>query len=162
MSKEDQAAYGGDDEGSKPTTPTMTPDKSFINSDGHEVEGIKLFPYTPERMWAADAMGLRYGNLSKAASLQYMNKGTYPGMEADVAIVMWLCSLKDKEEIRAARRNPDTAEDLAIEYCRSHKMVSIKQAKWWKAYDVFLEIMREVHAAYGEPKKKQEQTATAA
>jgi hypothetical protein len=151
---DEAAAYGGDEEGK---AVAITPDAAFIESDGHQVNGLKLQPYTPERMWAADAMGLRYGHLSKAASMQFIHKGTYPGMEADVAIVIWLCSLKDVEEVRAARRDPDQAEDAAITFARNNNIVSTKRNEWWDAYKVFLKIMREVHAAYGEPKKKEDQ-----
>jgi hypothetical protein len=164
MSKEDEAAYSEDD-GSKPELKVTTPDEAFIKSEGHSLNGLKLEPYTPERMWAADAMGLRWGYLSKAASKQYASKGTYPGMEGDVGIVIWLCSVTDVEEVRAARRNPDRAEPEAVKFAVANKLVSAKQKNFWDAYDVFKKIMDEVHASYGEPigagseKKTQEKKA---
>ncbi len=157
--KDDKAAYGSDS--SKPKTNTLTPDKAFIESAGHKLNGLTLQPYTPERMWAADAMGLRYGNLSTAASKQYTTKGTYPGMQGDVGIVIWLCSLTDVEEVRAARRNPDIAEAEALEFATKHKIVSGKQSAFWDAYNVFLRIMNEVHAAYGEPEKVEQKKTKA-
>lgn len=159
MSKEDEAAYGKDD-GSKQevVTEAATPDASFVNSAGHSLNGLKLEPYTPERMWAADAMGLRYGHLSKAASKQFVTKGTYPGMEGDVGIVIWLCSLTEPEEVRAARRNPDQAEAEATEFAKQHKIVSAKQNGFWDAYDIFKAIMLEIHVAYGEPSKTEKKT----
>jgi hypothetical protein len=149
---DDQAAYGKDEEGNKPKV--VTPDASFINSDGHKLGDLKLYPYTPDRMFAADAMGLRYGRLSNAAARQFVAKGTYPGMEADVVIIVWLCSLENIEEVRSARRDPDLAEDVAIEFAKTHNMVSKLQDSWWDAYKVFKSIMAEVQEAYGKPKKK--------
>src|SRR5258707_1146710 len=95
--KDDKAAYGGDDSNSPKLKAEVTPDQAFIESDGYKLNGLELRPYSPERMWAADAMQLRYGHLSQAASRQFARKNTYPGMEGDVGIVIWLCSLPDGE-----------------------------------------------------------------
>jgi hypothetical protein len=140
----------------------MTPTESFIESAGHSLNGLTLQPYTIERMWAADAMGLRYGRLSKAASRQFGTDSTYPGMNGDVAIVIWLCSLTDPEEVRAARREPGQAEELAIKFASEHKLASPKQNNFWNAYNIFLKIMGEVHTAYAEPdvEKKTEAATT--
>lgn len=159
--KDDKAAHDSDD-GGKPVIKTITPDQSFIESAGHSVNGLKLEPYTPERMWAADAMGLRYGHLSDAAAKQFARKNTYPGMEGDVGIVIWLCSLTDVDEVRAARRDPERAEGEAIVFAKTHKIITGKQSKFWDAYKVFLRIMDEVHAAYGEPESAGEQKKTKA
>jgi len=139
----------------------LTPEKAFINSADHTLNGTRLEPYTIERMWAADSMGLRWGRLSTPAAKQFAQDNTYPGMSGDVAIVMWLCSMKDMEEIRCARRDPAPAEDKAITFAEKHKIASPKQKEFWDAYRVFLDIMTEVHVAYGQPeeqKKTQNQT----
>ncbi len=155
MSKE-QTGYEDD------TPVPMTPDESFVESAGHSLNGLTLQPYTIERMWAADAMGLRYGRLSEAAARQFGLDNTYPGMNGDVAIVVWLCSLTDPEEVRSARREPGQAEDLAIKFATEHKIASPKQLQFWDAYNVFLKIMNEVHVAYSEQdiEKKTESKAT--
>lgn len=159
--KDDKAAHSSDD-GGKPVAKAITPDQSFIDSAGHSVNGLQLEPYTPERIWAADAMGLRYGNLSEAAAKQFARKGTYPGMEGDVGIVMWLCSLTNPDEVRAARRDPERAEADALTFAKDHKFLTGKQGKFWDAYKVFLRIMNEMHAAYGEPEKSEPQKKTKA
>jgi hypothetical protein len=146
------------DEGSE-----MTPTKSFIESTAHSLNGLELEPYTIERMWAADAIGLRYGRLTKAQAKQLSEDNTYPGMEADTVIVVWLCSLKDVEEVNGARRNPVQANQAAIKWAIEHKMASKLQKNFREAYRVFNTIMDEVFAAYGEPEgteKKTERKAT--
>lgn len=149
MNKDEEAAYGKD-EGA------MTPAAAFVESASHKLNSIELQPYTIERMWAADSMGLRWGRLSKQAAKQFGKETTYPGMVGDVAIIMWLCSTTDDEEIKSARRDPSPAEDKAAEFAKEHKIASSKQAEFWQAYRVFLDIMTEVHASFGEPEKKTE------
>jgi hypothetical protein len=154
--RDDKAAYGSDS--GKPRV--LTPDAAFTQSDGHHLNGLTLQPYTPERMWAADAMGIRYGKLSAVAAKQYTRTGTYPGMEGDVGIVIWLCSLTEDEEVRAARRDPEGAETEAVLFAQEHKIVSRKQSSYWDAYNIFQKIMNEIHVAYGEPAKEGEQKKT--
>ena len=155
MNKE-QTGYEPDTEG------PLTPTRAFIESAGHSLNGLELQPYTIERMWAADAMGLRYGRLSRTAVKQFHSNNTYPGMNGDVAIVIWLCSLSDPEEVRAARRNPSDAEETAIKFAEENKIASPKQKKFWDAYEVFLKIMDEIHAAYSEPEVEKKTKATKA
>lgn len=144
----DEEAYDKDD------AQPVTPEAAFIQSAGHSLNGTKLEPYTIERMWAADSMGLRWGRLSPAAAQQFAKDNTYPGMNGDTAIVMWLCSVADLDEIRCARRDPADAEDKVIAFAEKHKIASPKQTAFWEAYRVFLAIMTEVHVAFAEPEKK--------
>jgi hypothetical protein len=144
MSDED-AAYAPDEQ------PLVSPeDKSFIESAGHELNGLKLNPYTPERIWVADAIGLIYGKLSEEAITEFTQHRTYPGMAGDVPIVIWACTLSE-EEARCLRSVPQVAMKRAAEFAKKHRMVMPKQKGWWNAYNVFLQIMNEIHDAYGEP-----------
>lgn len=148
----DEEAYGPD------VPKPVTSDTSFIESAEHSLNGTKLQAYTIERQWAADSMGLRWGRLSPPAAKQFAKDNTYPGMSGDVAIIMWLCSVTDLEEVRCARRDPAEAEDKAIAFAERHKIASPKQKEFWSAYMVFLDIMTEVHVSYAEPEKKTENT----
>jgi hypothetical protein len=140
------------DEAYTPDEPQASPeDRAFIESAGHKLNGLDLQPYSPERMWAADAMGLRYGRLTKEQTDQFLEDNTYPGMEGDVGIVIWLCSLTNIQEVHSARRSPTVAINRAIKFAIEHKMVSRKQKTYWDGYEVFLKMMREIHDAYGEP-----------
>lgn len=152
--KDEEAAYGKDE------PQVMTPEAAFMESVEHKLNGTKLEAYTIERMWAADSMGLRWGRLSNSAAKQFATDNTYPGMEGDTAIIMWLCSVTDLDEIRTARRDPSPAEDKAIKFAEKHKIASKKQKEFWEAYKVFLNIMTEVHVAFGEPEKKTEKPVT--
>ena len=157
MKNKDEKAAHESDEGN---VVRMTPNKSFIDSDGHSLGDLKLQPYTPERVWAADSMGLRYGNLTKADIRQWRGSGYYPGMAGDVGIIIWLCSLTDLDEIASARRDPTNACRLAAEFAAKEKIISFKQKRFWQAHKVFLAIMDEINVVRGEPEdqKKTKQT----
>lgn len=159
MSEQDEA-YKSDEESA-----VAVEDKVFIESAEHSLNGLKLQSYSPERMWAADAIGLRYGRLTSEQTEQFNEDGTYPGMAGDVAVVIWVCSLEKRQDVLSARRNPTLAMDKVIQFAKDHKIVTPKQGQWWEAYRVFLTIMREIHAAYAESEEKKteqeaDQTAT--
>ena|SRR5215472_549274 len=156
MSENDDA-YRADEQ-----TATAVEDKSFIESAGHVLNGLRLQAYGPERMWAADAIGLRYGRLTPEQTEQFNEDGTYPGMAADVPIVIWLCSLEKREDVLSARRNPNMSMGKIVQFAETHNMVTPKQKGWWDAYTIFLAIMREIHQSYGELGEKKTEAATVA
>lgn len=158
MSDQDDA-YKGDDEAAA----VVVEDKAFIEAPEHTLNGLTLHPYSPERMWAADAIGLRYGRLTPEQVEQFGEDGTYPGMAGDVPVVIWVCSLEKRGDVLSARRNPTLAMDKVIQFAEIHKIVSPKQSQWWDAYKVFLQIMGEVQTSYGESEgqKKTEQVEQA-
>lgn len=139
-----------EDEGYERDEEQAPEDRSFIESAEHRLNGVKLHAFSPEWMWAADSIGLRYGRLSKEATDQFIADGTYPGMAGDVPIVMYVCSLQSREMVSWARRNPIPAEQAAADFAEKHRIVSPKQSGWWDAYKIFIKIMNEIHAAYGE------------
>jgi hypothetical protein len=155
MSEEDRA-YEGDD-----GQQLAIEDKAFIEAGEYDFNGIKIHGYSPERMWAADSIGLRYGRLTPEQNEQWKEDGTYPGMAGDVPVILWVCSLEKREEWLTARRNPSLAMTKVEKFALEHRIVSPIQDNWWKAYDVFLKIMRHIQQSYGEQEKKTtEQPAT--
>src|SRR5665811_1515722 len=64
-------------------------------SDTATLGKVKLQPYTPERIVAAQAMVRHYGHLDDAAVAQFNKTRIYPGMLNDVINHAWLRSLTD-------------------------------------------------------------------
>lgn len=141
--KDDKAAYGKD--------PTPTAEKIFVESENHSLNGMKLQPYSVARMWAADAMGLHYGHLSPAEMTLWKKNSIYPGAARDVAIVLWVCSVLDTDEVSEAEeldtacREPIEAVQKAMEWAKGLNIHTPKRKEFWPAFREFLKIMREVH-----------------
>jgi hypothetical protein len=152
------------DEVSVVSTTTITPlreeelygpddpaEAAFTQSDAHALGDLDLQPYTPDRVWAAQAMGLRYGFIDDAGVEFFKEHRIYPGALRDVAIILWLCSLKDELDIDKACRNPVAAARKAATWSHDHKMDNPRGEDFWKAYAVFMRIMAEVDASVSVP-----------
>lgn len=113
--------------------------------------GVEIQPYSPSRVVAAQAMGLKYPNIGPD-SLEAFNKtGIYPGALQDVLIVLWLCSIADDKEVTRALRAPDDALSKAIAWGATQGIIDTKSDAWWAAYNVFIDIMVEINASRGDP-----------
>ena len=137
----EEEAYGPDDPA----------EAAFTQSDTHELGDLNLQPYTPDRAWAAQAMGLRYGFIDDAGVEFFKEHRIYPGALRDVAIVLWLCSLTDEIEIDKASRNPIAAARKAATWSDEHKLANARSPEFWQAYAVFMKIMAEVDASVSVP-----------
>jgi hypothetical protein len=123
---------------------------AFINCDKHTLGDLKLEPFTLQRQWAAEAMFLRYGSVDKAG-IEFLNKhGFYPGASRDVAIVLWLCSVKESE-VDEAYRNPSAGAQKAAEWAKEHNLTITKNDQWEQAWKVFVRIISEVDASRSVP-----------
>jgi len=147
--KENAEAYAGD----------VTSETAFVESESHRFNGEELQPYSPARMWAADAMNLHYGRIDDAGMKMFYKERIYPGAVSDVGIVMWLCTLKDEERIDKARRDPMTASIEAAKWAQDHGIATSRSKKFWPAYATFLRIMQELQVSTGEAEKKTETEA---
>ena len=148
--KEEAEAYAGD----------VTPEAAFKESESHRVDGLDLQPYSPARMWAADAMNLHYGRIDEAGMAMFNKEYIYPGAVADVGIILWLCSVKDDLRIDKARRDPLTACIDAAKWAQENGIANSRSKKFWPAYTTFLRIMQEVQVSTGETEKKTETEAS--
>jgi hypothetical protein len=134
---------------------------AFIDSENHEFDGIRLQPYSPMRLVAAQAMGLHHGRVDAAGMEQWSRVSVYPGAVRDVCIVLWLCSIKDEVQIDQAARAPIHAAMLAVKWGTDHGLLSVTSKKFESAYELFFKIMKEVRDSYGSPQKKiQEESET--
>jgi hypothetical protein len=137
----EEEAYGPDDPA----------ESAFTQSDSHILGDLDLQSYTPDRAWAAQAMGLRYGFVDDAGVEFFKEHRIYPGALRDVAIVLWLCSITDEIEIDKASRNPIAAARKAATWSHEHKLDNARGEGFWSAYAVFMKIMAEVDASVSTP-----------
>ncbi len=135
---------------------------AFLNSHNHKLGDLQLEPYTPPRRIAAQAIGLFYGTLDEAAIAQLEATKLYSGVVRDVAVVLWLCSLKDDPAngITAERLIDDAARDRlgsigkAAQFADEHDMVDTSAKGFWEAYTVFMRIQKQVADSRVDAKKK--------
>lgn len=116
-------------------------DKAFTQSE----------PYTPNRVVAAQSMGMRYPNIGNDGLEQFSKTGVYPGALHDVLIVLWLCSLTEDKEIIRAMRSPDEALGKAIAWGAEQGITDTKSEAWWAAYNRFIDIMTDINSSNGVP-----------
>jgi hypothetical protein len=137
-------------------------EKAFIESENHEFDGIKLQPYSPARMIAAQSMKLFYGHVDDAGVADFQQTNVYPGAVNDIAVVLWLCSLSGKDsedEIDRATRDPAWARRLAKKFAADHRAASTADDNFWAAYKILFRIMNEVDVSRAEAQKKMNQSA---
>ena len=129
-------------------------EKAFTDSGLHEFNGFALEPWSPARIMAAQAMGMHYGSIDEAGRSRFATDKIYPGAQSDVAIVLWLCSLKTQAEVDAARRAPIPAMDKVYIFSEEHRLTDTGDENFWKGFLVFLGIMNDVAASRVTPEKK--------
>lgn len=128
------------------------PETSFTQSDNHALGDVKLQPYTPSRIIAAQAMGLHYGMLSDDEVQQYLATGLYPQAAHDVTIVLWLCSLEDDGEVARAAKWPEAAFKKASDWGATHGTINRSDGRFSAAFKLFFRIMSEIAASQTIPK----------
>lgn len=129
-------------------------EKAFTDSGLYEFNGFALQPWSPARIMAAQAMGMHYGSIDEAGRSRFVTDKIYPGAQADVAMVLWLCTLKTQAEVDAARRAPIPAMDKVYAFAEEHHLADTGDENFWKGFIVFLGIMNDVAASRVTPEKK--------
>ena len=66
------------------------------NGFAFDLDGSKLHPFSGWRYRLADALGLRFFRAMSTAAKddkfrEDLRNGSYPGVESDVALVLWIC-----------------------------------------------------------------------
>ena len=130
-------------------------DTAFTNASNHVFGDMELNPYSASRVVAAQALGLKYPNVSELE--QFHKTGVYAGALQDTLIVLWLCAVPDKEVMRALRE-PDESLSKAIEWGAQLKITDTSSEQWWKAYQKFIDIVSEVTDSTGNPKLPDEES----
>lgn len=128
----------------------------FTQSDKHVLDGVRLFPWTPSRVIAAQTMGMLYPEIGKEGWDQYRRTKVYPGAVKDVIICLWLCT-QNEEEVDLADCAPVEAYNQARKWAASLGIHDIKGNPFWQAYNKFAEIMGQVDKAMTFPKNSGEE-----
>ncbi len=88
--------------------------------------GETLRPYSMSRKDAAERMGLEYPFLSTEDAQRLAKTHRYAGMKKDVAIVLWLCSVKNGDEL-----TEETRHDWTPERAFTHPTEALMEAMRW-------------------------------
>ena len=118
-------------------------------SDTAKLGRLKLQPYSPFRMIAAQAMGIQYGFLDDAAREQFKKTRLYPGMLRDVINHVWLRWLTDDFEIDRAARSPIGAARKAAEWAAKRGITDTSDPAFWEAWGIFIDAMAAIRVARG-------------
>ena len=137
----------------KPKQPPA--EKAFERSDKHVLGDLKLKPWTPSRVIAAQNMGMLYPRIGKEGWDQFQRTKMYPGALKDTIIVLWLCALND-DEVDDADRAPQEAYKTAQKWSAGLGIHKINSDAFWAAYGKFTEIMMEINNSATKPKNTEE------
>lgn len=131
---------------------------AFTKSDKHVLNGIKLFPWTPSRIIAAQAMGLLYPEIGKDGWDQYRRTKVYPGAVKDVIICLWLCA-QTNDRVDEADAAPVEAYSEARRWAAGLGIHKPGSDQFWQAYVKFSEIIKEVDDSATVPKGDNDEEA---
>ncbi len=144
-----------------PNTQETAPEETSFGkaSAGIEIGKESLFPYSPARERAAQAMGVKFPMWTAEEMKVIQGRGYYQGSLRDVTIFVWICSIltaseqeeankaeraeakaagrkpvfKDVWTVQRADRNPDEAYEEACRFCEE-KGIVWASAKFVDAY----------------------------
>jgi hypothetical protein len=134
----------------KKTAKKVRPLNPFIDSDKHVLNGLKLQPWTPSRIIAANSMGMLWPRIGKEGWDQYSRTKTYPGVLRDIIVGLWLC-LQDWQRVDEADAAPVEAYSEARKWAAELGIHRIDSDEFWQAYGKFVEIMSEVDKSFTKP-----------
>lgn len=138
--------------------PQEEADAAFENSDSQSFRGQHLNAFSFRRQRAAAALGLRYGTgkLSPADFHSHPNPTAgqpeivvYDGMGEDAAVVVYVCSLPDRD-VKQVRRNPAVWEDRFDDWAEKNGL-GIDGPNVTEAIGCFAEIVAGLSASRSEP-----------
>lgn len=129
---------------------------AFTGSDKHVLNGVKLYPWTPARIIAAQSLGMIYPEIGKDGWDQYRRTKLYPGAVKDVIICLYLMTL-DEDAVDNADAAPVEAYKQARKWAAGLKIHDTKNDEFWQAYAKFSEIMTERDKATTVPKPNQDE-----
>lgn len=124
---------------------------AFTDSDKHILNGTKLYPWTPARIIAGQAMGMLYPEIGKDGWDQYRRTKVYPGAVKDVVICLFLCS-QTNDEVDEADVAPVEAYRKARAWAAGLGIHKPGSDAFWQAYAKFSDIMTEVDKSTTVPK----------
>jgi hypothetical protein len=149
----------------RPNVVKIDPEKAFIHSDKHALGDLALKPWTPERIIAAQNMGMLYPHIGDEGWDQFHRTGVYAGCVKDITICLWLCTLPEVGPIEPgekimsvldADRSPVKAYAEARQWAIGKGIIKPNSDEFWDAYRHFSEIVKEVSDSETQPVEKEE------
>jgi len=125
-------------------------EKAFQRSDKHMLGDLRLNPWTPSRIIAAQSMGMLYPNIGKDGWDQYNRTRMYPGQLKDTVIGLWLCSVDD-EAVETADCAPGAAYRTARGWAEEQGILKQESTEFQRARDEFISIINEVSESASKP-----------
>ncbi len=138
-------------------------DDAFIKSDKNVFQDLLLKPWTPERIVAAQGMGLLYPNIGNEGIDHFDRTGLYPGVLKDIMIVLWLCTILEEPDEKKPSQGmtvidaigaPKMALKEAMKWAVDKKIVQMKSDEFWSAYGLFSNIFKQVSDSETQPVKQ--------
>lgn len=126
---------------------------AFASSERKKFNDIKLQPWTADRSIAAQALGLKYPNLSKEDWEAVKRGGIYPGAVRDIALAMWLCTLSSDQVIDAEINGEREAKKLSAKWAGDMRIHDPSKAKFWDAMSYCIGMWNEVSESITVPAK---------
>ena len=134
-------------------------DAAFIAAkNGEEFLGAELQPWTPQRIIAAQSMGMLYPLIGEDGWEQLGRTGIYAGAMRDTIIFLWLRALLPGETFpqstaRAARaeRKPGEAWARAQAWAEQLGLLDAASETFQEGYQLFGSKMAAIQAARGIP-----------
>ncbi len=126
---------------------------------GYQLFGEPLRKWSTDRKNAADSMGVLWPMIGDARWATWEETGRYPGMKKDVAIILWLLSLKpaselSKDEVKSrtwtpdkAFNNPSGAVEEAMRWIDEQSWGDMSHPQFFEAANVALSIVAGVAAS---------------
>jgi hypothetical protein len=126
---------------------------AFLKSERHALDGIKLQPWTPDRMIAAQSLGMIYPSIGDEGWAALKRRSIYAGAVRDVALALWLCTLSDAEVLEAEARGDAEARKQSAAWAVKLHLHDANKAPFWDAFTKFMEIQNEVNQSATLPVK---------
>ena len=129
-------------------------DKAFTGSDKHTLADLKLQPWTPQRVWTAQLLGMAYPNIGKQGRDQLRRSNVYPNAVKDVAIFLFLSTRTNEVEVDEAEQFPEEASTKARDFGISRGIHKRDSTEFWEAYSKFWDVMNEIEDSATKPKSE--------
>lgn len=102
---------------------------TYTESDCHYWQGTKLEPFSSKRQMAASALGLRFGTLNRDEQEAGLDGRSYPDMNLDALIVLYLCYPRGKAN-KETGMTDSIEESYAASDPQMRKFVRRRMLEW--------------------------------
>jgi len=120
-------------------------------SGAEEFAGVALQPWNPERKVAAQGMGFLYPHIGEEGFDQLQRVQTYPGMQKDIIIFLWLRTRESLAVVRRALRKPLEAFEVAMRWAETSELIDMDTDAFAQGYALFCQKMEAEQAARCRP-----------